>query len=190
MQLIFATHNQHKADEVKQILGNTVQFATLKEVNYHTEIPEPFDTLEKNSLIKAQTIADTLQCNCFSEDTGLFIEALHGEPGVYSARYAGEKATSQQNIDLVLQKMQNQTNRKAYFKTVATLIINQQVYQFEGICSGEILTEQSGTKGFGYDPIFKANAYEVSFADCTDAEKNAVSHRRIAIEKMLPLLNL
>lgn len=189
MQLIFATHNAHKAQEVKYILGDTVKILTLRDVNYHAEIPEPFDTLEQNSQIKAQTIAEALQCNCFSEDTGLFIEALQNEPGVYSARYAGEEASSQQNIDKVLQKMQGIANRKAFFKTVVTLIINQQVYQFEGICEGEILTTQTGTEGFGYDPIFKADAFQKSFADCTEAEKNSVSHRRIAVEKMIPLLS-
>jgi XTP/dITP diphosphohydrolase len=182
MQLVFCTNNAHKVSEVSQIMGPQFEFLRLHQVAFYDEIPEPFDTLEANSNTKAKTVYERTGLDCFAEDTGLFIEALQGAPGVYSARYAGERATAAENNDKVLLAMQGNPNRRAYFKTVITLIISGVVKQFAGECHGTIITEKTGVQGFGYDPIFKADNQELTFAELSPIEKNAISHRKKAFD--------
>jgi len=182
MQLVFCTNNAHKVSEVSQIMGPQFEFLRLHQVAFYGEIPEPFDTLEANSNTKAKTVYERTGLDCFAEDTGLFIEALQGAPGVYSARYAGERATAAENNDKVLLAMQGNPNRRAYFKTVITLIISGVVKQFAGECHGTIITEKTGVQGFGYDPIFKADNQELTFAELSSIEKNAISHRKKAFD--------
>ena len=182
MQLVFCTNNAHKVSEVSQIMGPQFEFLRLHQVAFYDEIPEPFDTLEANSNTKAKTVYERTGLDCFAEDTGLFIEALQGAPGVYSARYAGERATASENNDKVLLAMQGNSNRKAYFKTVITLIISGVVKQFAGECHGTIITEKTGVQGFGYDPIFKADNQELTFAEISPSEKNTISHRKKAFD--------
>ncbi len=182
MELVFCTGNPHKLAEVARILGNENSFLTLNDIGFYDDIPEPFLTLEENSLSKANQVYEKTGRNCFAEDTGLFIDALHGEPGVFSARYAGEPADSERNIEKVLTNLQNVENREAYFKTVITLILNGQAVQFEGRCDGIISMQRSGSEGFGYDPVFIPKGSGKSFADHSPDEKNAVSHRRKAFD--------
>ena len=187
-KLVFCTNNAHKLSEVSQILGDQFTFLTLKDIDFHDEIPEPYDTLEENSLIKARTVFDQKGYNTFAEDTGLFIEALNNEPGVYSARYAGTDGNSARNMSKVMTQLGDETNRKAYFKTVVTLILNGEVKQFSGICQGKIALTQSGTQGFGYDPIFIPDGSELSFADLSASQKNEFSHRRKAFDAFAAFL--
>jgi XTP/dITP diphosphohydrolase len=182
MELLFCTNNKHKVDEVKAILGDQFHFLTLRDIGYDKEIPEPYLTLEENSFTKANQVYQETQRNCFGEDTGLFIEALQGEPGVWSARYAGEHASVEQNWQLVLSRMTGLENRKAYFKTVITFIYEGKTHLFTGICAGRIATEPSGKQGFGYDPIFIPDGYDESFADLAASVKNEISHRRKAFD--------
>lgn len=188
MKLIFATQNQHKRDEVQAILGNEINLLSLIDLDFRQELPETHDTLEENALEKASFISRKYSMNCFSEDTGLEIESLQGAPGVYSARYAGEKKNADDNIQLVLQRMSGKENRKARFRTLVCLMINQQVYYFEGVVNGNIAEEKSGVAGFGYDPIFIPQGQTKTFALMTSTEKNSISHRRIAIDKMSDFL--
>jgi XTP/dITP diphosphohydrolase len=183
MEIVFCTNNQHKINEVTQIMGDDFIFLTLGEVNFFDEIPEPFLTLEENSLTKSKQVYNKIKMNCFSEDTGLFIDSLNGEPGVFSARYAGEKANAYDNINKVLDLLKGNLNRKAYFKTVITLLLNGEQYQFEGKCDGTITSEINGVDGFGYDPIFIPSGYEQSFAQLSANKKNIISHRGKAFEK-------
>ena len=152
--LIFATNNQHKVDEIRTVLKNSFTIITLKEAGIDIDIPEPHDTLEANATEKAQTIHQLTGKDCFSEDTGLEVAALNGEPGVKSARYAGEGRDFQQNIDKLLENLKDKTNRKARFRTIISLIMDKQEHVFEGICEGRIVDDQQGNKGFGYDPVF------------------------------------
>ena len=188
MELVFCTNNQHKIQEVTEIMGPHFLFLKLEDVRFFEEIPEPFDTLEANSATKANTVYFFCNKNCFAEDTGLFIESLQGEPGVYSARYAGEPADSGKNIEKVLSKMKGRPNRNAYFKTVITLVTTEGEWQFEGICPGEICTKISGEDGFGYDPIFIPNGYQDTFATMSSGLKNTLSHRKIAFDKFADFL--
>jgi XTP/dITP diphosphohydrolase len=188
MQLVFCTNNLHKLNEVSHILGDQIQFLTLKEIGFEKEIPEPYETLEENSLIKAKTVFDEKKVDCFAEDTGLFIDSLNGEPGVFSARYAGEHANADDNIQKVMTKLGDSNNRNAFFKTVITLMLNEEVFQFSGECRGRITKELSGEEGFGYDPIFVADGYEKTFAALTSEEKNAISHRKKAFDKLITFL--
>lgn len=183
LELVFCTNNDHKIKEVSQIMGTQFSFLKLKDVQFFDDIPEPFETLEENSLEKAQVVHNFTGKNCFAEDTGLFVEAIDGEPGVYSARYAGEPTNSEKNIEKVLEKLASKTNRNAYFKTIITLIINGEIKQFEGICKGTIAMQKQGTDGFGYDPIFIAEGYTKSFAEIAADEKNEISHRKKAFDK-------
>jgi len=184
MKLVFATHNSHKLREVQDMIGNKVDLISLLDLEFNEDIAEPFPSLEENALIKARTIHQRFNMNCFAEDTGLEIDSLGGEPGVLSARYAGENKNSEENIRLVLSKMKGITNRSAQFRTVLALILNNKEYFFEGIIRGNISAEKSGTKGFGYDPIFVPLGYTKSFAEMTAAEKNQISHRYKAIEQL------
>lgn len=189
MKLVFATNNQHKADEIKALLLEGIEILTLKEAGILIDIPEPHDTLEANATEKSSTIYNMIQTSCFSEDTGLEVEALNGEPGVKSARYAGENRSFDDNITKLLSKLEGQTNRKARFRTVVSLIIDGKETQFEGICEGAILNERQGSGGFGYDPVFIADGADKSFGEMTMEEKSLYSHRKKAVEKLVVFLN-
>ncbi len=186
--LIFATNNQHKIDEIRKVVGNRFNIITLKEAGINIDIPEPHPTLEAKASEKSHTIYRLTQQNCFSEDTGLEVYSLNNEPGVKSARYAGEGRSPQDNINKLLLNLQEQTNRKARFRTVVSLIINNKEYLFEGICEGSILKEQKGLYGFGYDPVFAPYRSNKTFAEMDMEEKNLFSHRRKAIDKLLDFL--
>jgi len=188
MKLVFATHNSNKAKEIQSLLPDDFQILTLTQINCVDEIPETSETLEGNSLLKAQFVSDNYNLNCFADDTGLEIDALNGRPGVYSARYAGEEKNAEANMNLVLSELENESNRKAQFRTVITLILNEKTILFEGIVTGEISTEKRGTDGFGYDPIFIPKGQSKTFAEMTLAEKNQQSHRARAFEKMIDFL--
>lgn len=188
MDLCFATNNQHKLDEVNQLLGGSFNVMSLSAIGCSEELPEEQNTLEGNSLQKARYVYDKYNINCFADDTGLEVEALGGAPGVYSARYAGEHRSSNDNMILLLKQLEGKSNRKARFRTVVTLIVDNNEYQFEGIANGEILSSRRGEKGFGYDPIFLPEGQNKSMAELTAEEKNAISHRGEAIRKLVAFL--
>jgi len=187
--LIFATNNQHKVDEIRTVLKNSFTIITLKEAGIDIDIPEPHDTLEANATEKAQTIHQLTGKDCFSEDTGLEVAVLNGEPGVKSARYAGKGRDFQQNIDKLLINLKDKPNRKARFRTIISLIMDKQEHVFEGICEGRIVDDQQGNKGFGYDPVFMPDGADKTFAEMTMEEKNAFSHRRKATDQLIAFLN-
>ena len=189
MELIFATNNQHKADEVQSIVPASIKIITLKEAGINIDIPEPYDTLEENAAEKGRKIYSYTGKNCFGEDTGLEVTALNGEPGVYSARYAGENKSSENNIDKLLHKLQPHQDRSAQFRTVIFLILGNKEYFFEGICKGTIAFERKGKEGFGYDPVFIPNNSNKTFAEMTLNEKNRYSHRKKAMDKLVTFLN-
>lgn len=188
MKIIFATANQNKANEIQKIVPQEIQILSLKDIGFEGEIPETQPTIEGNAIQKANFIVDKFAQNCFADDTGLEVEALNGEPGVYSARYAGEERDDEKNIDLVLEKLANQENRKARFKTVIALVIENQLHTFEGIIEGEIIKERRGSQGFGYDSVFVPNGFQKTFAELSMQEKNQISHRARAIKKMINFL--
>jgi len=188
MKLIFATNNQHKADELAAVLPSGVSIQTLKQAGINIDIPEPFDTLQENAHEKAQTIYKLTGTNCFSEDTGLEVPALNGQPGVKSARYAGEESTSEQNIQKLLKTLQKGVQREARFRTVICLIYNGNPFYFEGVCKGSISEVEKGSGGFGYDPIFMPEGSPKTFAEMTPEEKNKVSHRKKAADKLVAFL--
>ncbi len=190
MKLVFATHNSNKAKEIQSLLPSDFQILTLTAINCHEEIPETSESLEGNSLLKAEFVNDHFNLNCFADDTGLEIEALNGRPGVYSARYAGEEKSAEKNMDLVLSELKNKENRQAQFRTVITLILNDKTHLFEGVVKGTISIEKKGADGFGYDPIFIPEGQTQTFAEMTMEEKNLRSHRARAFEKMISFLNL
>jgi len=178
VKIIFATSNQHKLNEIIAIAPKGIEIISLKDIGFIEELPETQATIEGNSLQKAEYLSSKFGIACFSEDTGLEINALNGEPGVYSARYAGPKATYEDNTDKVLFKMKGETDRTARFKTVITYYIGGEYVQFEGITEGIILDEQKGNAGFGYDPIFKPHGADKTYAEMTLEEKNSFSHRK------------
>lgn len=191
--LIFASNNQHKVDEIQSLVGSDFNIITLKAAGIDIDIPEPHDTFQENAAEKARTIFNLTKQNCFSEDTGLEIDALQGAPGVKSARYAGEGRDFQANIDKVLTNLGDNNNRAAQFRTVICLIWGNQeegiqTYYFEGICKGHIATEMQGEKGFGYDPIFIPEGATKSFAQMTMEEKNKYSHRQKAVTQLFEFL--
>jgi len=189
MKIVFATNNPYKLKEVKRLLlSSNYQIISLKDISFFDDIPEPHDTLEANALEKARTIHEKFGINCFSEDTGLEVIALNNEPGVYSARYAGEQKSSDDNINLLLKILSKHKNRAAQFRTVVALILDKKEYLFEGIVTGNILFERQGKGGFGYDAIFQATDYEQSFAEITADEKNKISHRGKAVRKLVDFL--
>ena len=188
MKLIFASNNQHKIEELKAFAGKELEIISLKDAGIDIDIPEPHDTLEENASEKSWTIYKLTGNDCFSEDTGLEIEALNGEPGVKSARYAGEARSFKENIEKVLNKLVNETNRKARFRAVISLIIEGKETQFEGICKGKIIDNPQGTEGFGYDPIFIPDGSKRSFAEMTIEEKNRFNHRTKAAAKLVAFL--
>ncbi|HNA96249.1 MAG TPA: RdgB/HAM1 family non-canonical purine NTP pyrophosphatase [Chitinophagaceae bacterium] len=189
MKLIFATNNQHKVDEIRATVGNDFEIITLKEAGIDIDIPEPFHTLEENATVKSKTIFELTGINCFSEDTGLEVFSLNGEPGVKSARYAGEEKSFNANIEKLLINLAGKTNREARFRTVISLIINGAEYMFEGVCNGHITTERKGGNGFGYDPVFIPQGKKTTFAEMSLDEKAALSHRAIATEKLVNFLD-
>ena len=189
MKLIFASNNAHKLRELRSAVGSKVEIISLEEAGIQKEIPEPFDTLKENARIKAQTIRQLSGGeNCFSEDTGLEVDALGGEPGVHSARYAGEPVSSENNIRKLLRALADSTNRRARFITVICLILEDREYFFEGRCEGQILRSPAGTDGFGYDPVFLPDGSFKSFAEMNAEEKNKFSHRRKAADQLIAFL--
>ena len=187
--IIFATNNEHKIKEIQSLVGSDFTIITLEQAGINIDIPEPHDTLQENAYEKAITIENITKQNCFSEDTGLEIEALNGEPGVKSARYAGGDRNFQANIDKVLEKLNGITNRKAQFRTVICLLWNKEVFYFEGICKGTIAENMHGGEGFGYDPIFIPEGSSKSFAEMTMEEKNKFSHRQKAVTQLFTFLH-
>jgi len=188
MQLLFATSNINKVKEIQSLLPEGFSLLGLNDIGYNGDIPETADTIEGNSLLKAQFIAENFNRICFSEDTGLEVVALNGRPGVRTARYAGEQACNQDNISLVLKEMNAITERKARFKTVISFFDGKEFKQFEGVCNGCISTEAIGIDGFGYDPIFIPDGEVRTFAEMTLAEKNKFSHRKKAFNQFLEYL--
>ncbi len=189
MKLVFATNNLNKLKEVQEMLPNSIELLSLKDINCFDDIDETETTLEGNAKLKADYITNKFGFNCFADDTGLEVESLDGRPGVYSARFAGEPANSKNNMQKLLVELQDKAIRNAQFRTAIALNIKDEKFLFEGICKGEILTKKRGAKGFGYDPIFKPNGFNQSFAEMTSEEKNTISHRGIAIQKLVAFLN-
>ena len=188
-KLVFATNNAHKLDEISAILGEKVELLSLKDIHCDIDIPETSDTLEGNAMLKAEYIYEHYGLDCFADDTGLEVEALNGEPGVYSARYAGEEGhNAEANMQKLLQNMQGVQNRKAQFRTVICLITNGKKHLFEGVVKGEIIKEKRGGSGFGYDPIFMPEGYDKTFAELGNETKNKISHRALAVEKLCRFL--
>lgn len=188
MKLLFATANQNKAREIKALLPLNVELLTLADIDIQEDVPETSDTIEGNAVQKANYITEKFQVNCFADDTGLEIEALNGEPGVKSARYAGDQRSDSDNIELVLSKLDGQQNRLARFKTIIALNLDGKQFVFEGIVNGTIRTEKTGSNGFGYDPIFEPEKCGKTFAEMSMAEKNSYSHRARAFNKMIEFL--
>ena len=188
--LCIASNNAHKIQEIKAILNDGFRVLSLTDIGCHEELPETQSTIEGNSLQKAQYVYDKYHVPCSADDTGLEVDALNGEPGVFSARYAGEHKNSDDNIDLLLKKLATQASRKARFRTVVTLVgLEDHPINFEGIVKGEIIAERRGTSGFGYDPIFIPEGYERTFAEMTIQEKSQLSHRALAIKKLEQFLS-
>ena len=198
MRIVFATNNAHKLSEIRQILGNDIEILSLADIGCHEDIPETADTLEGNALQKAQYVYDHYHLSCFADDTGLEVDALGGEPGIYSARYAGDGHDSEANMQKLLQKLGENNNRKARFRTVIALIEKgeddkvtepaEKTSFFEGIVEGQIIREKRGQEGFGYDPIFQPDGYDETFAQLGLEIKNRISHRAKAVEKLAKYL--
>ena len=188
-EIIFATNNENKTAEVRSVLGERFLVKSLKEAGINIDIPEPFFTLEENAKEKSAVIFNLTGKNCFSEDTGLEVDALNGAPGVHSARYEGEQADSKLNIQKLLTEMNGIENRSARFRTVISLVLDNQFYEFEGICNGKITSLIKGNKGFGYDPVFIPDGSIITFAEMDMSEKNKYSHRKKAMEKLIHFLN-
>jgi len=189
MELLFATNNQHKLREIHNIITRKIRLLCLSDIGFEGDIPETHETLEENAAEKAEFLYNRYGMNCFADDTGLEIDALQGEPGVYSSRYAGENVTYDENMNKVLAKLTGITNRKARFRTVICLIINKKKYFFRGEISGLILEKKRGSSGFGYDPIFQPEGFDQSFAELSLEEKNRISHRGKAAQQLVEFLN-
>jgi XTP/dITP diphosphohydrolase len=189
MKLIFATNNQHKVKEIRHAIGQKFELLTLKEAGIDIDIPEPHDTIEANASEKSRTIYRMTNTNCFGEDTGLEVKALNGEPGVKSARYAGEGRSSDQNTDKLLANMEGKTDRSARFKTVISLVLDGKETLFEGTCNGRITDQRKGVQGFGYDPVFIPDGSDKTFGEMDLAEKDRFSHRAKATEKLVVFLS-
>jgi XTP/dITP diphosphohydrolase len=189
MKLIFATNNQHKVDEIRHVIGSHFQLLTLKEAGIDIDIPEPHDTIEENASEKSRVIYQLTKTNCFSEDTGLEVASLNGEPGVKSARYAGDEKSFDRNIEKLLTKLGNETNRAARFKTIISLVVDGKEHLFEGLCDGRIIFERRGNQGFGYDPVFVPDGADHTFGEMSLEEKTIFSHRKKATEKLVTFLN-
>ncbi|WP_439881430.1 non-canonical purine NTP diphosphatase [Pontibacter sp. MBLB2868] len=188
-QLCFATNNKHKIAEVSQMLAGKYKLLSLEDIGCHVELPEEQDTLEGNSRQKAEYVWHNFNISCFADDTGLEVEALGGAPGVYSARYAGPQRSDSDNIQHLLKNLEPHQNRRARFRTCITLILDGKEHQFEGIVEGTITTDWQGNKGFGYDPVFMPQGYNKTFAEMTPEEKNLISHRGRAVQKLVVFLS-
>ena len=185
MQLVFASNNKNKIKEIQLLLPKTIQILSLEDIGCFEDIPETADTIEGNAILKANYVTEKFGYNCFADDTGLEVAALNGEPGVYSARYAGEQKDANDNMDKLLLNLKDKSNRLAQFKTVITLHLNGKQTLFTGIIKGKIIEEKIGTNGFGYDPIFVADNYTKTFAELTIEEKSGISHRGLAVKQLV-----
>ena len=188
MQFVFASNNPNKIKEIQLLLPKEITILSLKDIDCLEEIPETAPTIEGNAILKANYVTEKYGYSCFADDTGLEVEALNGEPGVYSARYAGEQKNADANMNKLLTNLADKENRKAQFKTVICLNLNGNQHVFEGIIKGEIINEKRGSEGFGYDPIFIPNGYDKTFAEMPIAEKSKISHRGLAVEKLVAFL--
>lgn len=189
MKLVFATNNQHKLDEVRNMVPEHITIVSLAEINCFDDIPETAPTLEGNALQKARYIKEKFGYDCFADDTGLEVEALNNAPGVYSARYAGPGHNSEANMQKLLNELENKSDRKARFRTAIALLLDNKEYLFEGIVNGSILKEKKGNSGFGYDPVFMPEGYNESFAEMGNEAKNKISHRAEAVKKLTAFLS-
>jgi len=189
LKLVFASNNKNKIAEIQQLVGDKFQILSLEDIGCNVDIPETADTIEGNAILKARYVYEKYGFSCFADDTGLEIDALHGEPGVYSARYAGLQRNSEDNMGLVLANLRNETNRAAQFKTIIALHLGQEQYVFEGIVKGQITLEKRGENGFGYDPIFQPEDSLKTFAEMTLEEKTSRSHRARAVVKLINFLD-
>lgn len=188
MQLVFASNNPNKIKEIQLLLPDTIQILSLEDIGCFEEIPETATTIEGNAILKADYVTQKYGYNCFADDTGLEVNVLNGEPGVYSARYAGEQKDANDNMDKLLSNLKDQSNRKAQFKTVIALNLNGKQTLFTGSIKGTIIKEKIGTNGFGYDPIFVADGYDKTFAELSIAEKSSISHRGLAVKQLVDFL--
>ncbi|MCH2197064.1 non-canonical purine NTP diphosphatase [Kordia sp.] len=189
MKIVFATNNQNKVKEVQSLVPKNITVLSLKDINCEDDIPETQPTIEGNAIQKAQYVKEHYGYDCFADDTGLEVHALSGEPGVFSARYAGPRRNADDNMNKLLNNLQNKEDRSAQFKTVVALILNGEQHTFTGICEGTIIKEKRGDKGFGYDPIFMADGFSETFAQISLEEKNRVGHRGKAVQKLIGFLN-
>jgi XTP/dITP diphosphohydrolase len=189
MKIVFATHNKNKLKEVQCMLSDSITLLSLDTIECFDEIPETAETLEGNAILKANYITEKYGYDCFADDTGLEVEALDGAPGVYSARYAGQENDANANVQKLLRAMHGYTDRNAQFRTVIALNLKGKLYLFEGVCKGEIIKNPQGENGFGYDPIFKPEGFDRSFAEMSLTEKNKISHRASAIDKLVRFLS-
>lgn len=188
MKLVFASNNKNKIKEIQQLLPSSIEIVSLEDIGCHEEIPETADTIEGNAILKANYVTEKYGYDCFADDTGLEVEALNGAPGVYSARYAGEQRSSEDNMDRLLEALSDKSNRNAQFKTVITLNIKGKQHLFTGIAQGEITLAKVGSEGFGYDPIFQPVGYKETFAELSSALKNQISHRGKATQLLISFL--
>ncbi|MFP4047852.1 MAG: non-canonical purine NTP diphosphatase [Bacteroidales bacterium] len=188
MELLFATNNPHKKKEIQDLLDESFNILSLEDVGYIGDIPEDKNTLEENAMQKAEYIYEITGMNCFADDTGLEVDALKGKPGVYSARYAGEQKNSEANIQKLLKELEGKSNRKAHFRTVIALVLDGEQYFFEGIVNGKIIHTKKGESGFGYDPVFIPDGYDITFAEMPLRLKNQISHRSRAMNKLTSFL--
>ena len=188
MKLVFATNNRNKLKELSALLPKTIELVSLEDIGCEEDIEETEVTLEGNAMLKANFIKSKYGLNCFADDTGLEVEALNGAPGVFSARYAGDNPTFDDNMDKLLKELSGKDNRRAKFRTVISLLIGDKNYLFEGMCEGVIQKEKTGELGFGYDPIFRPAGFKKSFAEMTLREKGVISHRGIATKKLIQFL--
>jgi len=189
MQLVFATNNPNKLKEVQSLIPDHIKLLSLKDIDCFEDIPETQPSIEGNAIQKAEYIKTNYGYDCFADDTGLEVDALNGEPGVFSARYAGKRRNANDNMDLLLRNLKDSDDRRAQFKTVVALHLNGKLETFTGICKGEITTKKHGEKGFGYDPIFKPNGYDDTFAEMDLALKNKIGHRGKAVMQLVAFLN-
>jgi XTP/dITP diphosphohydrolase len=189
MKIVFATNNENKIKEIQSMLPESIEIISLESIGCHEEIPETADTIEGNAVLKADYVTEKYGYDCFADDTGLEVEALNGEPGVYSARYAGEQKSAEDNMDKLLLNLENSANRNAQFKTVIALNLKGNQHLFTGIAKGEITSGKTGSQGFGYDPIFRPDGYEETFAQLSLETKNAISHRGKATRELISFLN-
>jgi len=189
MKLVFVTHNQNKLKEVQKLLPSSIELLSLTDIGCTEDIPETSPTIEGNAFLKAKHVKQNYGYDCFADDTGLEVDALNGAPGVYSARYAGDQKDDHANMDKLLDALKDNSNRKAHFKTVIALELDDMLHTFTGICTGIITTDKKGNQGFGYDPIFLPDGYKHTFAELSLQEKNKISHRGKAVQQLVDFLN-